>query len=86
MDDMKKCLIRLSHWIDHNTDHLKGYEELAAILEKQGLHAAVHLRQGIRAIEVANEEFLKARKALAEHVGVSEPSSSERGHGHHHTH
>lgn len=71
MDDIQKCLVRLSHWIDHNGDHLKGYEEVASILDAQGLEEAAGLvRQGIRAVAAANEEFRRAKAVISERSGA----------------
>ena len=76
MDDVQKGKIRLTHWIDHNLDHLKGYAEVADTLEKHQLTApAQSIREGIRLIEAANAAF---EKALAEI-----PANPETvGHGH----
>ena len=57
MDRVEKSRVRLTHWIDHNLDHLRGYGEVAAILETEGLDsAAKKIKQGIRLIEEANSE------------------------------
>ena len=67
MDDIQKCAIRLKHWIDHNIDHLKGYEEVAQILENEGVKIAVEeIRKGIRLIEDANAAFGNALGELPE--------------------
>jgi hypothetical protein len=87
MEDTQKCLVRLSHWIDHNGDHLKGYEEVAAILDAQGLNeAASFVRQGIRAVETANAEFRKAKALISEGAGTSEEVHTHEASGHCHGH
>lgn len=81
MDDVQKCRVRLAHWIDHNLDHLKGYLEVAQILEAGGHEeSAVKIREGIRLIESANAQF---QKALA---GVSLETEEASGHDHAGTH
>jgi hypothetical protein len=81
MDDIQKSKVRLAHWIDHNVDHLKGYREVAALLEGEGNHeVASTIRRGIELIESANKEFEKALKDLSALAG--EPPSHEHAHGH----
>lgn len=96
MDEIGKSTIRLSHWIDHNVDHLQGYREVAEVIEKQGpREAADAIRRGIDLIEQANVEFergltiLSSREAGAvEGEGVSAGKHSherdEKGSHHHH--
>ena len=99
MDDVQKGKIRLTHWIDHNLDHLKGYAEVAETLEAHQLTAAARsIREGIRLIEAANAEFEKAMAGIPENPeGVPHSHSAESGvpkhshehdhqHGHGHTH
>ena len=83
MDDIQKCAIRLKHWIDHNLDHLKGYEEVAETLETQGVTvAAEQIRKGIRLIEDANAAFGSALAELPEQA----EHTHEHDHGHSHDH
>ena len=66
MDDVEKSKVRLTHWIDHNLDHLRGYEEVAQIMDQEGLKdAAECIRKGMRFIEDANGEFTKALALIA---------------------
>jgi hypothetical protein len=85
MNDTEKCRIRLSHWIDHNIDHLKGYMEVAAILDKEGLaEAAAEVKEGISLIEAANDRLRRSVGKLPHdhsETGEGEPS----GHHHHHS-
>jgi hypothetical protein len=82
MDEIQKSRIRLKHWVDHNEDHLKGYEDVAQLLETQGLsEAASRIRQGIDMTRKANDEF---RAALS--FFPAETASSEHSHDDHHSH
>lgn len=91
MDEIQKSRIRLEHWIDHNLDHLKGYSEVADLLEKSGrADSAEKIRKGIVLTEAANDEFQKALADLPEsghhHHGEESHAhahSDDSGHGHH---
>jgi uncharacterized protein Yka (UPF0111/DUF47 family) len=90
MDDVQKGRIRLTHWIDHNLDHLKGYAEVAETMEQHGFHeASEKIRRGMKLIEDANTELAKAVTAISR----SEENSNEPDqfshighHGHHQGH
>jgi hypothetical protein len=101
MDEVEKSKIRLTHWIDHNMDHLKGYAEVAEVLERAGLKSAgERIRHGMRLIEEANGEFQNAiaeifseRKDSTSGTPMQahedrhvHPHSHEHVHGHVHTH
>ncbi len=92
MDNLEKSRIRLTHWIDHNLDHLRGYSEVAATLEAEGVDSAAEkIRQGIRLIEEANSEFTKALSEISKatgnnHVAHSHSHSHSHGSGHSHAH
>ncbi len=88
MDRLEKSRIRLTHWIDHNLDHLRGYSEVAAMLQAEGLDsAAERIRQGIRLIEEANGEFTKALAEISRAVGNNQHDNSlSHGHSKGHTH
>jgi hypothetical protein len=89
MDDTQKSRVRLSHWIEHNVEHLKGYEEVAQLLEKLGSTDAAHrIRQGMRYMESANQEFEKAIALLpAPDAEKGEGQESDHAdHDHHHDH
>ena len=82
MNEIEKSRIRLKHWVDHNEDHLKGYEDVAALLEQEGLpEAAARVRQGIEMTSKANDEF---RSALS-HYPPETPAGTEHGHDDHHS-
>ena len=54
MDDIQKSRIRLKHWIDHNFEHIKGYEEVAQTLDNNNCGATAEMiRRGTRLIEDA---------------------------------
>ncbi len=83
MDDIQKSKIRMAHWIDHNIDHVRGYKEVAEILDKTGHStAAEKIRRGIGLIEAANNEFESAM------IELSPEGDAVHGHGHdaHHEH
>ncbi len=97
MDDVQKGRVRLTHWIDHNLDHLKGYVEVAHVLETHELgDAAQSIREGIRLIEAANAEFEKALAGIPANPEAMQHSHSTQGaasqpphehsHGHGHEH
>jgi hypothetical protein len=80
MDDVQKSRIRMLHWIEHNIDHVSGYKEVAAVLEKAGYsQAADRIRKGIDSIKEANEHFEAAIIDLPD-------SAEEHGHSHSHDH
>ena len=95
MDDIEKSRVRLIHWIEHNLEHVKGYNEVAQILKRDGFHSASEkIRHGVSLIEAANEEFetaLAGLSAPAEKVSASEHEAAhghahEHGHNHEHSH
>lgn len=84
MDDVQKSKVRLTHWIDHNLDHLRGYGEVAELMEQRGLtEAAERVRAGMKLIEGANTEFSKALAVMAK-LGVYDPHAGESHHDHNH--
>jgi Arc/MetJ-type ribon-helix-helix transcriptional regulator len=89
MDDIERSRIRLIHWIEHNLEHVKGYNEVAQILERDGFTSASDkIRRGVSLIEAANEEFESALAGLtapSEEGSVSEPEAAQ-GHAHEHRH
>ncbi|MGO9570353.1 MAG: hypothetical protein ACLP5H_22710 [Desulfomonilaceae bacterium] len=89
MDDIEKSRVRLIHWIEHNLEHVKGYTEVAQILERDGFRSASeNIHRGVSLIEAANEEFETALAGLSgpgEGVSASERDASE-GPAHEHSH
>jgi hypothetical protein len=90
MDQVQKTIVRLSHWIDHNVEHIAGYQEAADSLEREGFgKAAESVRRGISLIEEANRSLDEALS----HISDAD-QSRDRGrcgahhehgsHGHHH--
>ena len=63
MDSIEKAKIRIEHWLRHNQDHLREYEEFAQELEKAGKkQPAEHIRnmatlfaQGDKSLQLALE-------------------------------
>jgi hypothetical protein len=95
MDDIEKSRVRLMHWIEHNLEHVKGYNDVAQILQRAGFNSASEkIRHGVKLIEAANEEFATALAGLSapgEGVSGSKHESSqgeahEHSHGHEHSH
>ncbi len=86
MDDIEKSRVRLKHWIDHNFDHIKGYEEVAQLLAEKGFSdAAASVRSAAKAISAANAEFEKALECLGEDLG-EKSSAEDRPDTHHGEH
>ena len=87
MDDIQKSRIRLKHWIDHNFEHIKGYEEVAQTLDNNNCGATAEMiRRGTRLIEDANTEFEKALESLGgeDEKIADDDSGGEHSHGHSH--
>jgi hypothetical protein len=87
MDEIQKSRIRLSHWIDHNKEHLRGYADVAQALEEEGLQVAAEtIREGIALIEAANEKFRAVKGLLPGQEGEKDESGPHSGHHHSHDH
>ncbi|MGB9618534.1 MAG: hypothetical protein ACPL7J_14535 [Desulfomonilaceae bacterium] len=94
MDEVTKCVIRLTHWLDHNIEHLKGYEEVAARLTENGMTvAAQKVQEAITLVLQANDLFSQALAELRKEVPEALPSHGpvhshphEHKHTHEHTH
>jgi hypothetical protein len=90
MDDIQKSRIRLKHWIDHNFEHIKGYEEVSQLLDNNNCGAAAEMiRRGARLIEDANTEFENALESLGgEDEKTNRPAAGadSEGHSHEHSH
>jgi len=85
MDDVQKIKIRLKHWIDHNLEHLKGYREVADLLDLHGRVAASGpIRRAISLMEEANREFVSALESLRGSSEIHPSETKHRGHDHHH--
>jgi Arc/MetJ-type ribon-helix-helix transcriptional regulator len=85
MDDIEKSRVRLIHWIEHNLEHLKGYNEVAEILERDGFTSASdRIRRGVKLIEAANEEFETALAGLSAPAEEDSAVESEPTHSHAH--
>lgn len=89
MDDIQKSTIRLAHWIDHNRDHVKGYQEVMESLEREGLEGAAGMVRGsIELIEQANGKLEQALALLAgpEHGAGDLHAAAHHKHSHRHSH
>ncbi|MGO9122794.1 MAG: hypothetical protein ACLQPD_34895 [Desulfomonilaceae bacterium] len=90
MDDIQKSRIRLEHWINHNLDHIKGYDEVAQLLYKNNFSGAAEMiRRGTRLIEAANSEFQKALKSIESEDQTTNESGAgadSESHSHEHSH
>jgi hypothetical protein len=90
MDDIQKSRVRLEHWINHNLDHIKGYDEVAQLLDKSNFSGAAEMiRRGTRLIEAANSEFQKALESLGgkdETTNESGAGAASKSHFHEHSH
>ena len=86
MDDVQKSRIRLSNWIGHNVEHMRGYAEVAEILAKgEFLTAAAFVREGIGLIEQANSKFEQALVLLpVKEAGTTQADHSDADHHDHH--
>jgi hypothetical protein len=85
MDDVQKSKIRLRHWIDHNLEHLKGYKEVADLLDRHGQVAASGpIRRAIGLMERANEEFVSALESLGGSPEAHASETEQGRHAHHH--
>jgi len=88
VNEIQKTKVRLAHWIEHNLDHLKGYEDAAVALDKEGSPAAANMiREAVKLIETANGKLHEALSALPGDSPGESDHSGEHGHsGHGHCH
>lgn len=85
MDDKQKSAIRLDHWIEHNREHMKGYAEVADVLENVGEQdAARNIRRAMELMAEANDEFGKALDDLKSKIEPVDRTSHGHDHDHHH--
>ncbi|MCL5122957.1 MAG: hypothetical protein M1511_00370 [Deltaproteobacteria bacterium] len=84
MDELEKIAIRLNHWIGHNLEHVKGYEDVALKMADLGLiDASNYVRQAIEFSSKANTNFELALKLIESRVG-KRIDCSQTGESHHH--
>ena len=97
MNELEKIAIRLKHWIGHNLEHVKSYEEVAQVLIGLGLEdASLKIRRAVELSSEANQSFQEALSSIESKVGhdsdchdCGEPrhvDSSEGSHEHTHEH
>ncbi len=85
MDEIEKIAIRLKHWIGHNLEHVKAYEDVARKILDLGLaEASDDINQAIELSSRANEKFQSAlsfiESSVGKHIECSE--THEGGHCH----
>ncbi len=84
MNDVEKSIIRIRHSIDHNKDHMDGYNQVVEVLKKAGcMNAVEKLEIGISHVKLANEAFASALSHLPE-SGVDVHSHDHENHDHSH--
>ncbi|MGC8657472.1 MAG: hypothetical protein ACP5U1_00190 [Desulfomonilaceae bacterium] len=84
MDELGKIAIRLNHWVGHNLEHVKAYEEVALKLAELGMiEASNHVRQAIEFSSKANTNFELALKLVESNAGENiDYSQAEKSHHH----
>ena len=66
MDSIEKAKIRIEHWLKHNQDHLREYEEFAQELEKAGKkETAEHIRNMVTLFAQGDKNLQLALETLA---------------------
>ncbi len=80
MNELQKSKIRISHWIEHNVEHILGYKEVAQILRNNGnTEGAESILRAVELILKANSEFQKVHDGLPK-----ADMETDQGHSHHH--
>ena len=86
MNELTKSIIRMRHWLDHNFEHLKGYEEVAKRLTEEGMVAAAQkVQEAINLVYSANDLFSQALDLLLKE-GPAESVLQQGIHSHPHEH
>ena len=66
MDLIKKAVIRIEHWIEHNDEHAREYESFAQELKAAGKTECAHqVLETARLTAQSSESLRRALKALA---------------------
>jgi len=67
MDFIEKAKIRMSHWIEHNSQHIQEYKKFAEELKKAGkIKSAQYIEEMVKYIEESNKSLENALDALEE--------------------
>jgi len=83
MDDLEKIAIRLRHWIGHNLEHVKSYEEVAAKLLDLGLNdASNNIHKAVEFGSKTNQKFEAALSLIESKAGKLSECSERRETGH----
>ena len=70
MDELEKIAIRLKHWIGHNLEHIKAYEDVAQrLLDLDLTDSSNDIRQAVELNAKANEKFESALSYIESKVG-----------------
>lgn len=65
MDDLRKLVVLLPHWSEHNAEHAEEFREWAGRAEAAGqTDAAQHIRAAADALKQANQALAAAMRAL----------------------
>ncbi len=97
MNELEKIAIRLRHWIGHNLEHVKSYEEVAQTLFGLGLQdESIKIQRAVELSSEANQSFEAALNSIESKVGhdsdchdsaeTRHDHSSEGSHEHTHEH
>ncbi|MDA8405383.1 MAG: hypothetical protein M0T73_00775 [Deltaproteobacteria bacterium] len=83
MDELDKIAIRLRHWIGHNLEHIKAYEDVAGKMFDSGMtDASNDIRQAVDLSVKANEKFESALSYIESKVGKHVECSGKHEDGH----
>lgn len=67
--DLEKLRILLSHWVNHNGDHVQEYKEWAERAESLGSkEAGLKINAAIEEMSVVNEHLIQALELLGGHL------------------
>jgi len=67
MDDVQEKLrILLDYWIEHNSEHEKEFRDWAEKVVSSSTEVAQQLREAAARMAAANNELMKAKRALPE--------------------
>lgn len=97
MNELEKIAIRLKHWIGHNLEHVKSYEEVALALNEMGLgNVSLKVEKAVSLSSEANRSFQAALDSIESALGkaadchpaedLRQTHASNGSHGHTHQH
>ncbi|MFH0958974.1 MAG: hypothetical protein V1897_09760 [Pseudomonadota bacterium] len=65
MNELEKIAIRLKHWIGHNLEHVKSYEDVAQVLLGLGFKdASMQIQRAVELSSEANQSFQAALNSI----------------------